>query len=195
VTVDALWLASAQEVVSRGAHEVKDVLNGVCLNVEVVRSRAARPGVEISMLAPFATAAADQLEVLTARVEALLFIARPARNPADVALTLKHLAALLVPASRADGGALTVEGLGRPAPTSAGGQAVRLALAAGLLGLMKDGGTSRCVLESGPAPVVRFSHESAGARSLDAAIASAIAEEKVKIDGSGPDLLLVFPGS
>jgi hypothetical protein len=190
--LDNLWLAALQEVIDRGAHEVKDVLNGVSLNLEVIRSRVSRPDASHNGLDLFARTAAEQLELLCARTEAVLFLARPAREPADVAVTLRHLASLLVPATRADGGSLTVDGYWTSAPTTAAAQATRLALAAALLALTRAGGSSRCTLESGAETVVRFSHESAGIGTMDSAVVSAIAQEGIRHSRSGQDLLLVF---
>src|SRR5436853_7637395 len=168
-----------EEVVNRAAHEVKDSLNGVSLNLEVIRSRSASLELQTQSFATFATSATDQLEQLSARTEAVLFLARPPREPADVAVTLKHLAALLVPTARSEGGSLTVQGYDRPAPTAAPGQATRLALAAGLVLLTKEGGCSHCRLDSDGETVVRFSHESADTCSLDVTVAKAIAEHSI----------------
>jgi signal transduction histidine kinase len=193
--LDKLWLQTLHEIVGRAAHEVKDALNGVSLNLEVVRSRSASEQAE---LLSFATAASEQLEILSARTESLLFLTRPHREasgPADVALTLKHLATLLVPAIKSDGGALEVDGSQGAAPTAAPAQAVRLALAAGILTLTREGGTSRCRLESGSNTVVRFSHESAGACTLEPPIAAVLAGHTIRIERSGKDLVMVFPGS
>ena len=194
--VDRLWLRALQQVVGLAAHEVKDSLNGVSLNLEVIRSRASRPNGagDNSTFAAFATAASEQLELLAIRTEAVLFLARPAREPADVAVVLGHLSSLLIPATKADGGRLAVEGYQTSAPTSAPAQATRLALAAGLLALTKDGNSGHCWLESGAEPVVRFSHESAVPCNLDPAIASAIAEHSIRTERSGSDLRIVFPG-
>ena len=188
--IDTLWLRSLEEVVNRAAHELKDSLNGVSLNVEVVRSRAGagREGLEA-----FAASAAEQLELLTVRAEALLFLARPPREPADVAVALRHLAALLIPAAKADGKRLSVDGYGRSAPTSAPAQHTRLALAAGLLTLLNKGSSGRCLLEKTDETVVRFSHESAGACTLEPAVAAAIQERQIRIEHAGPELLLRFP--
>lgn len=200
------WLAALQEMADRAAHEVKDSLNGVALNLEVIRSRSAREAgtggsaagsVEAQALAPFAAAAAGQCDALTERAEALLFLTRTPRSGAtDVAITLKHVAALLVPAARADGGELKVEGLDRPAQTTAPAIAVRLALAAGVLALVRNRGRGICRLEAGPAAVVRFSHESAGTCELEPATAAVIAEHDIKTERpDGRDLLLSFPGA
>lgn len=193
--IDTLWLRTLESVVSRAAHEVKDSLNGVSLNVEVLRTRARRPTSDPDGLAAFATSAAEQLELLTMRTEAVLFLARPAREPADVAQALRHLAALLIPAAKADGKRLAVDGYGRPAPTEAPAQATRLALASGLLSLIDGGGSGSCRLELDGETVVRFSHESAGGCRLDPAVAAAIAGQRIRIEqsGGGSELILRFP--
>lgn len=193
--LDAAWLRAFQEVANRAAHEVKDALNGVALNVEVVRSRSSAGDAPATAVAPFATAAADQLEVLGRRVEALLVLARPPREPTDVALTLRHLAELLVPAARADGGSLKVEGGERHAPTGAGGTATRLALVSGLLAVTAKGAHGRCGLDvAGGSAVVRFSHESAGDVPLDPALATLLAGHAIRCERSGTDLTFAFPG-
>jgi hypothetical protein len=197
--LDGLWLQSLQEVIGRAAHEVKDSLNGVSLNLEVVRSRTSRVGAgsaDNGGLAAFSTAAVEQMELLTLRTEAMLFLARQP-NPgtsSDVALVLRHLASLLIPAVKADGGRLVIDGYQRACPTSASAEATRLALARGLLTLTREGGSARCTLEAGSETLVRFSHESALAVSLDPAVASAIAEHSIRTDRSGSDLILAFPG-
>ena len=196
-----LWLQTLQTVIDKAAHEIKDSLNGVSLNLEVVRSRSERDGAAAG-LAQFAASAASQLENLTERTEALLFLARPAREGSqpDVALTLRHLATLLVPAAKADGVRLEVSGWERPAPTTAPSSGVRLALASGLLALMERGGSGRCSLDSTRDAVVRFSHESAETCSLDSATAASLAEQNIviqrgdRVERSG-DLLMIFPGS
>jgi len=203
--LDTLWLATMQQVARRAAHELKDALNGVHLNLEVIRSRSSRDGGGSGdQLFSFAESASNQLEWLTERIEALLFLSRGHRDasvPADVAVTLRHLAALLVPAVKSDGGVLTVEGASGEAPTAASAVAARLALAEGLLTLTKEGGKSRCRLErsgtpeSGAGTVVRFSHESADTGSIAPAVASALAEHQIRTQRSGSDLLMVFPGT
>lgn len=195
--LDALWLATLQDVVDRAAHELRDALNGVHLNLEALRSRSARAGIAAKELTGFAEAAADQLEAVSARTEALLFLARPHRPPgssADVAVTLKHLATLLVPAARADGGKLVVEGYNVSVQTRAPAEAVRLALASGLLGITGDGGTCRCALETTDGAVVRFSHEAATTPKLESAVAAAIGKHQIRTERSGSDLLIAFPG-
>ena len=199
--LNGLWAEALQQVIGLAAHEVKDALNGVSLNLEVMRSRVAAGRGDANSLESFATAASDQLETLTARIEAVLFLSRPHRGdaPADVAITLKQLAVLLVPAAKADGMKLEVEGYDVAVPTSAPPMAVRLVLASGLLALIKEGGVARCRLHpatAGAETVVRFSHESAAVGDLDPALASALGKgTNIRVRRSDNDLQLVFPGN
>src|SRR5690242_21852343 len=108
-SVDELWLDVLQQVSARTAHELKGALNGVAVNLEVVRSRSARPDAAAASVAPFASSAADQLDAVVDMSEALLALARVAREPLDVNETIHGLAALLSPSARAEGGSLRVE--------------------------------------------------------------------------------------
>ena len=192
---EVLWLEAYRELILRGAHEIKGTLNGMALNLEVLRTRAQKATVEGKAVAPFADAAYDEFEKLSARIEAHLFLARPHRGdaPVDISVTVKHMATMLGPAARADGVGLEVEGFEVPAPTSAGASAVRLALATGLLALIKEGG--RCRVEPGSGAVVRFSHQSANtpAGSLGPQVEKAIAAEGIRAQEAGSELTLVFP--
>src|SRR5206468_6034035 len=94
-----LWLAALQRALGRASHDVKDALNGVSVNLEVIRSRAARPEVPASAVLQFGDAAAQQLDRLTNLIEAVLAVSRPERAPADVALTLRRIATLCTASS------------------------------------------------------------------------------------------------
>src|SRR3981081_4471683 len=87
-----LWLATLQRVLGRASHDVKDALNGVSVNLEVIRGRAARPGVAAAAVAPFADAAGHQVERLTTLIEAVLALGRVERQPARVAVARGHRA-------------------------------------------------------------------------------------------------------
>ncbi len=132
-----LWLASLQRAMGRASHDVKDSLNGVSVNVEVIRSRAARPDVPASAVAAFAEAAGQQLERLTSLIEAVLALGRPERDPADVALTLRRIVVLCsASSSNADADVELREadsGMGGGTATRVRGDVVRLALLAPLL--------------------------------------------------------------
>ncbi len=106
--VSALWLQTLQRAVGRASHDVKDSLNGVSVNLEVIRSRAARPDVPASAVLRFGEAAAQQLDRLTNLIEAVLAVSRPERTPADVALTLRRIATLCTASSSSADAAVSV---------------------------------------------------------------------------------------
>ena len=217
--IDLLWLRTLEELGDRAAHEIKDTLNGVSLSLEVVRGRSGMTSSASSSVSDFAATAAAQLELVTERIEAMLVLSRRPREPADVAMTLRRLASLMVPAAKADGASLTVEGAEGSATTRAAAQATRLALGALLLQLVRHGG-GKCRLEAGPASpangngggihgsdgraaVVRFSHEAADACTLDPEIQSTIEEHGIRVEQGHAreeggrrfaETLLVFPG-
>src|SRR5215207_1448374 len=134
VDAGVLWLAALQRALGRASHDVKDALNGVSVNLEVIRSRAARPDAPASAVASFADAAAQQLERLTTLLDAVLALGRIERDPADVGITLRRVAALCGASSSAADSAVTVrDNVVGDARTRVSGDAVRLALAAPLL--------------------------------------------------------------
>jgi signal transduction histidine kinase len=89
-----LWLAVLQRSLGRASHDVRDALNGVSVNVEVIRSRAARPASSGADVAPFAEAAGQQLERLTTLIEAVLALGRSERGATDVSSVLRQMAVI-----------------------------------------------------------------------------------------------------
>jgi K+-sensing histidine kinase KdpD len=129
-----LWLATLQRALARASHDVKDALNGVSVNLEVIRSRAARPDTPSSAVAQFAEAAGQQLERLTTLIEAVLALGRADREPVDVAVTLRRVATLCgASASSADAPVEVRDDGVESTVTRVRGDAVRLAIAAPLL--------------------------------------------------------------
>jgi signal transduction histidine kinase len=194
--LSGLWLATLQEVVGLAAHEVKNPLNGLSVNLEVVRSRIAAGRTDPAALTTFAEAAYQQLGMVIARSEALLRIARghrPGDGPANVSQMLMDLGTLLGDVAAAKGGRLQLDGVKFGIQTSADPVAVRLALAVGVLALIKEGGVGLVRVEPGPETVVRFSHESAAVGDIDPAIAAALGPS-IRARRSDKDLQFVFPG-
>ena len=90
----ALWVGTFQALASRIAHDLRNALNAVAVNLEVVRGRAAR-GADATAIAPFAATAATQYEAATAAAEALLTLARPQTGDADLADIVGQLGRLI----------------------------------------------------------------------------------------------------
>ena len=132
-----LWLATLQRALARASHDVKDALNGVSVNMEVIRSRALRPDAPASSVVQFAEAAGQQLERLTTLIEAVLALGRAEREPADVGVVLRRIALVCgASASSADAPVEVRDDGVESAPTRVRGDVVRLALAAPLLDMV-----------------------------------------------------------
>jgi signal transduction histidine kinase len=93
-SVGSLWLATLQRAMARASHDVKDALNGVSVNLEVIRSRAARPDTPASAVASFGESAGHQLDQLTRLIEAVLALGRAERTPVDVGTMLRRVVTL-----------------------------------------------------------------------------------------------------
>jgi signal transduction histidine kinase len=197
-----LWLATLQRALGRASHDVKDLLNGVSVNLEVVRSRAARPDAPASAVASFAEAAGQQLERLTTLLEAVLTLGRAEREPADVAATLRHVGALCgASASSADASVVVERDGPDSAATRVPGAAVRLAIAATLLEIVtgtdrsNPASTVRCVLaDDGECVIVTIA--AAGRRAaMPTSVAEAVRAAGVRWTeaGQGRDFSLAFP--
>ena len=112
--VERRWLAALQQLTGAVAHELRNALNGVAVNLEVVRSRSGRDGVPASALGSFAGSAAGQLEQVITMTDALMALARAGQEPAALGRTADQVAALVRPVLVANGGSLdlAVEGEG-----------------------------------------------------------------------------------
>lgn len=129
--IDRLWLAALQRLAGGIAHELRNALNGVAVNLEVVRTRSAREGVAASALGSFATSASEQLEQVIGMTESLVALGRAASQSATIGRYADQVAALLRPPLVAHGGTLdlVVEGEGT---TRVPADAARLFVAAAL---------------------------------------------------------------
>jgi signal transduction histidine kinase len=133
--VGVLWLQTLQRAMARASHDVKDALNGVSVNLEVIRTRAERADLPATSVAQFAEAAGNQLERLTSLLDAVLALGRPERDPVDVGQTLRRVAMLCSASSSSADATVRVrdDNLLGEAATRVHGAAVRLALLAPLL--------------------------------------------------------------
>jgi hypothetical protein len=138
-----LWLETLERLAARAAHPVRNALNGVALNAEVVRSRAGREG-PASALAPFASAAAAQVEHLSAGLGALLSFLRPEHPPGDAAAIAQRVAVVL----REPSGGGTVVEVEAPAsaPVAGSSDVARLVIVRTLLDCVPREARARCVI-------------------------------------------------
>ena len=146
--VAALWLTAHQEIVDRAAHELRNSLNAVAVNLEVVRSRLQRKSPDLTSIAPFAQTASDAMDGLSTLSEAFLTLARPPRQPADVGGLLKALFTVLEPVARRNDDAIRFV----PPPAGDGiseapADVTRLVLAATVLEALKKPASVTCTIE------------------------------------------------
>ena len=101
------WLRVLQRLATRVAHEVRNPLNAVAVNLEVVRSRCERETVEPRAVLPFATSAAGELERVSRLVDAVLALARPARS--DLAVLAGPVITVYDALASAEGGSVAMD--------------------------------------------------------------------------------------
>jgi signal transduction histidine kinase len=83
-----------QSLANRVAHEIRNPLNGLALNLEVVRSRAARGTGDLASISRFADSASSESERAAELVQALLELARPLTEPVDLWSALRPMVVL-----------------------------------------------------------------------------------------------------
>ena len=202
-TADELWLGVFQRLCDATAHQFKGALNGVAVNLEVVRSRSGRGEGEASALRPFAEAAAAELESVIQSAEAILALARSPRGSANIARITRDVAVLAsrgagaAEAEEASGRRLTVDkGVERLGTTSAPASAARLAIAAVLLAALEVSKDVVCsAVDDGGGPAIRIScGERDGSRiALSDEVVSAAYSAGVHLDISESGATITFP--
>ena len=164
-------------------------MNGVAVNLEVVRGRSAR-GAAASDIAPFAATAAAQFEAASTAAEALLAFARPESDAADVSAIVHRLAKLLGLRAKSD---VRVTDLsdGR-ARTSAPGDLVRAAVARSVLGGLGVGESVACEITVGDGIFLNVIGER-HVPTPDSELLEIAAVHDVRITSRGQTLELRFP--
>src|SRR5690606_11174072 len=149
------WLPTLQELAGRTSHEIKNALNGVAVNLEVLRSRLERGAGEgdavAASVAPFARSASEQLDVLAELTEALLALARPAQGSGTQLRGIVRRAVRLADAMvRTDGRGVVLVTGDDDALTSVPGDVARWIVVRLLLDGLAEGHALVVSLESGP---------------------------------------------
>lgn len=151
----AIWLRALERLSATVAHELRNPLNGVALNLEVLRGRVGRGKGEGAPLVGFADAAAADLLVAIRLTDALLAVARPVRVPVEVGSILAPIATLAGAVAVARGGSMKITLPDDvPPPVAAEPDAVRGALATALLAAAERGVEIECAATYEPEAVV-----------------------------------------
>lgn len=193
--VDALWLGTLHRICTRAAHEVKGALNGVSVNLEVVRSRSEKPDAPASAVKQYASSASSQLDGVIDMTEALLALSRPVREPVELAVMVRRFGALLVPVAKADGRQLEMDSsLETIGLTPANGSVARLAIGATLLAAIEASTQVRCLSASteGAATLRIESCDDAPLTANDTIVAAA-AGAGIKVQAESSVISISFP--
>ncbi len=191
--LSALWLVTLQRLTDRTAHDIRNALNGVAVNLEVVRSRAAR-GADGSAIASFAAAAAKEFEVLTRQADALITLLRPATGPTDLGALLGRLVALVAEAGKGTI-ALDVPMSSGSVTSTADPTATRLVLSAALLGAMEREGRATCRLGTETAAAVYIECYDGGPIRLADEITAAVTEAGISLAPAAHGITISFPSN
>ena len=187
----ALWVEAFRAVANLVAHDFRNSLNAVAVNLEVVRSRSAR-GAESSAIAPFAATAATHFEVAAASAEALMAFARPEPVPVDVSAVTVRLSRVL-----AVGAQSTLQVLDRTAgraKTAADGDIVRAAVARSVLAALIAGDTVlACEIAADDGIFLSVTGATRIPPLPDSELVTAAATHGIRISTRGQSLELRFP--
>ena len=195
-SLEALWLETLGAICERAAHEVKGALNGVVVNVEVVRSRSAKAEVSGASLHQFAQSASGQLDVVITMTEAMLALARPARRPLSIAQAVRNVEALVGAAARADDKRVELQGMvDALGSTTADAEVARLVIGAAFIAAVDASPDVVCSATQGTDAAV-LCWECRGGESapmIDAAVLSLATAEGIDVQGNAQRLSITFP--
>jgi hypothetical protein len=187
-----LWLDVLEDLASRVAHDFRNVLNGAMLNLEVVRSRASHADADAG-ISTFADAALRELERISSRTEALVWLARPPREPADVTAALGRFAALLTDVTKGEWRFSNPHAARGGGFTAARAHDVRSLLGGALVTVIRRNVPFVCRAETAACTTVYIECESGGQLALSDELSRTARAGKIDALASPHGIVLVFP--
>lgn len=185
-----LWAETLQALANVVAHDLRNALNAVAVNLEVVRGRSAR-GADVASIAPFAATAAANFETAAGAAEALLSFARPEPGRVDVAAIIARLARLL-----AVGGEPRIEVQDRSdgrATTAAPADIARAAVARSVLAALGNGERAACEIDVDDGIFLRVTGATRVPPLPDSELVAAALEQGIQIGPGDRSIELRFP--
>ena len=190
---ETAWAEELGRLASLVAHEVNNLLNGVSVNLEVVRSRAAK-NADSSAVAPFAETASAQLELLTSVVRAMIALTKPAPEALSLTAELGNIAAVIGVVAAAKGGELSIDRSDSEFATCVSGATARLLLASSLRLAAEPGARVQVGISTqGRDTVVRVARPGSSGVALPQVVARTAANAGVHMEHVTDALLLRFP--
>lgn len=189
-----LWLDTLQRISGRSAHELRGALNGVSVNLEVVRSRTAKTEGLAMSVAKYADAAGGQLTHVIAMSEALLSLARAPRGPVEIGPVTRRFETLLGAAAKVDGRSLVVEAsVDALGMTTADGAATRLLIGASLLAALDASTRVVCRATDDDRPAFRVESCDGARFALPAEVLAAASDAGIGVSAEPSALSISFP--
>lgn len=186
----ALWADTLQSLANVVAHDLRNALNAVAVNLEVVRSRSAR-GAEASAIAPFAATAATNFETAATAAEALLAFVRPEPGRVDIAAVVARLARLL--AVRAGAGLQVIDLSDGRAATAAPPDIARAAVARSVLAAVDADQGAACEIAVDDGIFLRITGATRVPPPPDSNLVAAALEQGIRITARDRSIELRFP--
>jgi signal transduction histidine kinase len=191
-----LWLDTLQRISGRSAHELRGALNGVSVNLEVVRSRTAKiestaGGISV---VKYADAAGDQLTHVIAMSEALLSLARAPRGSVEIGAVARRFETLLGAAAKVDGRSLIVdESVDALGSTTADGAAARLLIGASMLAALDASTRVVCRATDDGRSSLRFESCDGARFALPAEVLAAASDAGIGVSAEPSVVSISFP--
>ena len=185
-----LWAESLQALANLVAHDFRNALNAVSVNLEVVRSRSAR-GAEAAAIAPFAATAAAHFETSAGAGEALVAFVRAEPEPFDVAAVVMRLSRLIAVGGQSR--LQVVDRSGGRARTGAPGDIVRVAVARSVLGAVGAGESVACEIAADDGIFLRVTGATEVPPRPDSEVVTVAATYDIRIASRGQSIELRFP--
>lgn len=193
LAAEPAWAEELGRLAALAAHELNNLLNGVAVNLEVVRSRSARSA-QSSAIVPFAETATTQLEALTPVIRGLVALARPVPGSVSVSVELGHIAAVVGSWASARGGSISVGVPVSEASTCVSGATARLLLASAVRTAAEPGIRVECsIATEGQESVVRLARPGLTGVELPLDAVRVAADAGIRIEHVAETLLLRFP--
>ena len=186
----ALWAATLQSLANVVAHDLRNALNAVAVNLEVVRSRSAR-GAEASAIAPFAATAATNFETAASAAEALLAFARPEPGRDEIAAHVPRLARLL--ADRGGAGLRVSDQSDGRAATTAPPDIARVAVARSVLAAVAEDEGAACEIAVDDGIFLRITGATRVPPPPDSDLVAAALEQGIRITPRERSIEIRFP--
>jgi signal transduction histidine kinase len=186
----ALWAETLQQIATLVAHDLRNALNAVAVNLEVARGRSAR-GAEAAAIAPFAATAASHFDIAAAATEALLAFARPEPGQVDIAAVVARLTRLL--AVRSHASLRITDRSGGRAITNAPGDIARVAVARSVLAALGTGEEIACEITADDGIFLRLIGAARVPPLPDSYVVIAAAASGIHFAPRGQSLELRFP--